>query len=401
MPKRDDPNVSYLNLNRLRRRMQENENSEWYKSLTGRDLYEMDTINLMNKTVIDRPITLSLNNVEVTLTSGSGTAKDDDKEIVKSIDPESIMTDCMIDGRVVIRIQDSWDNLEVEPWDQIHTVETDGTGYISYLRIQYQIEVENNRQGGWFRRDYRKIEFIDFDTGRRDIVYVRIDFPIVKRPEDFEKVDPNEIIVTEIPYIPFVAMTWNKAQVDFLITAKRAFIELERVSIEISGENNKHSRRKLFIKAPAHTEKEVAELGNQINQLTPEGDAFYPDPHAAVINGFFKEKDDAIEAIENKTGVVATEKIVALSGVSRITAMKSLIDLSQKIRKKFIALMVLIEELFKEHDIDNRQMTVFVPPLGMLIVDVNNQDALLTVAHEDGDITDYEKREIRRQMLSL
>jgi len=400
MPKRE-PSINVAELTRLRKRMIANQNSEWYKSLTGRILYEMDTINLMNKTVVDRPVNLSMGNVEITLTSGSGKSDDEQKYTVKSIDPETVMTDCMIDGRVVIRIQDSWDNLEIEPYDQINTLKLDGTGYVSFLRIQYQVELDNNKKGGWFRRDYKKLEFINEETGKRDIVYVRMDYPIVKHEKDFEKLDDSDIIVTEIPYIPFVAATWNTAQKDFLITKKRAFIELERVSIEISGENYKHSRRKLFIKATPHTDREVADLGDEINQIDKDGDAFYPDPHAAVINGFFTERKDQIEAIENATGVVATEKIVALSGVSRITAMKSLIDLSQKIRNKFIGLMILIEELFEKHNIDKRQITVLVPPLGMLIVDVNNQAALLETAKEKGYITEYEERESIRQMLSL
>jgi len=400
MPKREQTGRPFQELTRLRRLMDAKKNEEWYEELTGRDIYEMDTISLMNQTVIDRPITLAMSNVTMTLTTGKGKAKDNEKSEIKSIDPESTMTNCMVDGRIVIRIRTGWDDLEIEDDANIAILEIDGKGYVKFIRIQYLILLPNGKPGGWFRRDYKKIKVINEKTSEEQEVSVRIDYPEVKKLEEFEKLSETDIKVEIIPFIPFVAQTWNKAQRSFL-KQKRAFLELERVSIEISGENEKHSRRKLFVKAPTGIKIEVADLGDEINQLDEKGNAFYPDPHAAVIEGFFKERKDQIQAIENATGVVATEKIVALSGVSRVTAMKSLIDLSQKIRKKFIDLMIQIENLFHEQDIDKRQLTILVPPLGMLIVDVNNQAALLQQAHEDGHISDYELRESTRQMLSL
>lgn len=95
------------------------------------------------------------------------------------------------------------------------------------------------------------------------------------------------------------------------------------------------------------------------------------------------------------------EKIVALSGISRMTAMKSLVDLAQKIRKKFLDLMISVEKLMVEQGIDDRKMTVLMPPLGMIITDVNNQGTLLDTAIGNGTIDDYEYRESYRQLLGL
>ena len=401
MPVRQKQDEGFARLTKLRKSMEAQRNEEWFLALTGRDIYEMDTQNLMNKTVVDRPVTLAMNNVVVVLTSGKGKKKDKDKEEVKSLDPETIMIDCMVDGRVVIRIRNDWNDLEVEDNDNIADLKIDGKGNVVFIRIQFQTLLENGKPGLWFRRDYRKDIMINIETGNEEIRFVRVDYPLVKKLTDFDKIDPEEIIITEIPFIPFVAQTWNPAQNSFFNKKHRSFLELERVTIEISGENTKHSRRKLMVKLPSGTQKSLGDLDDQINLLDKEGDAFYPDPHAAVINGFFKEQETQTEAIENATGVVATEKIVALSGVSRITAMKSLIDLAQKIRAKFIRLNILLETLFQEHDIDSRKVTVLLPPLGMMIVDVNNQDALLKEAHKDEHIDDFEFRESRRQMLGL
>ena len=411
MPQREPQGKPYSEISRLRKKLESQKNEEWYCSLTSRDLYEMETQSLMNQTVIDRPIQLAMSNVTITLSSGAGTAKDEQKEELKSIDPEAIMTDCMVDGRVILKVRTSWTDLEIEDNDTVKELRIDGEGKIEFLRFQYQTTLENGKPGPFFRRDYSKVKVMrpnlqgeDYEDNIEEqevTISVKIDYPLVKRETDFDKLAPDEIVIEEIPYIPFVAQTWNKDQVGFLTKKKNALLELERVTIEIGGENNKHSRRKLFIKAPALVELELGDLHSEINTLDKDGDAFYPDPHAAVIEGFFKEQQKAIEAIENATGVVATEKIVALSGVSRIIAMKSLVDLSHKIQKKFINLMILLEDLFREYNIDSRQITVFTPPLGVMITDVTNQAVLLTEALAKGYISDYEARESTRQMLSL
>lgn len=400
MPKRDKKTRPWAELRKLRLRMEAQKNEEWYNSLTGRALYEMETQSLMNQTVIDRPVNLSMNNVTMTLTKGSGKKKEE-KEKIKSVDPVTVMTDCMVDGAVVLRVRTSWTDLEIEDFQNVAELKIDGEGFIKFIRIQYLTLDANGKVGPWFRRDYEKKKANDPKSGKEKTISVRIDYPPVKKLADFDTLSPDQLTTVEIDFIPFVAQVWDTAQESFLIKKKRAFLELERVTMEISGENSKHSRRKLMVKAPAATELTLADLDDEINLLGDNGDAFYPDPHAAVINGFFKEQETQIEAIENATGVVATEKIVALSGVSRITAMKSLIDLSQKIRTKFIDLMILLEDLFKEHKIDTRQLTILVPPLGMLIVDVNNQATLLEVARAKGYISEYEERESIRQMLSL
>lgn len=391
---------------------------EIFKHIDGRDLYEMPSRTMMAHTVIDRPVSLALNDVAVVLkedgdepplkpkrrTENSPDIDEEkEKEEIKSVHPVEIMTNAMVDGVAVIKIDMGWEFIEIVPYWEIARVQTDGKGLIKFLRIQFREVDDNGKKGLWFRRDYVKEPILEErEDGTFEVTGMqafRIDWPKVRRVEDFEQNGP--ISKTEIEFIPFVAFEWNKRHESFLMPSKFAFIELERVSREISGENVKHSTRKLFVKDSNAADAELGVLGDQVNLLSEKGDAFYPDPHAAVIQGFFKERKDAVEFIENATGVVATEKIVALSGVSRITAMKGLVDLSKKIRRIFTDGMIETEQIYNDNDIDPRKMTILYPPIGMMIVDVNNQSALLKEAKDDGIISDHEYRESIRMMLSL
>lgn len=404
------------NLTHLRKEMEIAQTEKWFREITGRFIYEMYTRTLMNKTVVDRPVSLALNGIAVVIgekpdetDDGSisenvaNTPEDEKKkDDIKSIDPIDVMTNTMVDGAAVVRLGTGWKDLTVEKPEYIKILRTDGDGFITFLRLQYKVKVKGVKNGRWFRRDYF-IKFRIDEAGNpiRDesMISYRQDWKKVDREGDFDSAEPLPKV--EINFIPFVAFEWNKAHQSFLEPKKKAFLELERVSGEISGENVKHSRRKLFVKIPKNTDLKLEYLGDNVNLLTEKGDAFYPDPHSAVINGFFKERDDEVSFIENATGVVATEKIVALSGVSRLTAMKSIIDLAKKIRKIFLDGMMRIEELFQKHGFDERDMLILFPPLGMLVVDVNNQDALLEKAFNAGDITEHERKESRRMMLGL
>lgn len=383
MPKRDNPNIEANILIEAKKRTEAIRAMDWFKKLTGRIIYETPTISLMNKTVIDRPVTLALNGTTI--------------EPETSLSPIETMTNSMVDGFAVARLGPGWEFIELVPFHEITILELDGLDFIKFIRFEYPIDGEEGDR--WFRRDYFKIdEFNEKGQKIGETAFVR-DWGIVRKQEDFDQKDPIPEAIA-IEFIPFVAFPWKNME-SFFERIKLAVIHLEGVANEISTENIRHSTRKLFIKAPTGTTKEVVDFNDAINLLTQDGDAFYPDPHSAGMVSIFKEEKKVSEAIENATGVIATEKIVALSGVSRMIAMKSLTDLAKEIRSVFTKGMIRIETIFNRADSRSGTLLINYQPIAMVVTDPLNQYELLEKAHLRDQISDHEFREATRVMLSI
>lgn len=389
MPKRENLESSARQiLVEARRRAEESRAMEWFAELTGREIYEEKTVSLVNRKIIDRPVRMALTGTTFTI---NGEAK------TISLNPVDVMTDSLVDGYAVVRLGPGWEYLSPVQFDTISEISVDGLGQISFLRFQYIVETASGDR--YFRRDYF-VRLIYDERGRpvgKRSYYQ--DWELVRKIGDFNKIQPGEEI--EIAFIPFVVFPWRKFE-SFYEAIKKAILQVENVTTEISGENLKHSKRKLFVKLPTGTDVEIEDLGDNINKLTAEGDAFYPDPHSSAMDSFFKEKDGIVEAIEDATGVIATEKIVALSGVSRMFAMRSLIDFGKEIRNIFTLGMVRIESIFNEYGAGPKQkLLINYQPIAMAVADPVNQYELLTQALEANDINEHEKREAVRMMLSL
>ncbi len=368
-----------------RKQMEKAGADEWFKKLTGREVYEAPSVSLTAHTIVDRPVKLALNGTTFT------------PDI--SIDPVLTMIDCLVDGKVVIRLGPGWDDLTIEPHEHIHTVKNDGKGFVEALRIQYVIEDKKEKGRTLiYRRDYIKIPEKD-EMGRiiGEHSFV-LNYPLFKTEEAADKGVPNRI--TPIEFIPFVAIEWIR-QISFLYDLRKALLRTEGVQDEISTENRRHSTRKLMMKLPTNTDIQVTELNEQINKLPVDGDAFYPDPHSAGMESIFKEKENIVTNIENATGVIAAEKMNFLSGVSRMWAMKSLTDFAKDIRKRFTDGMITIETIFKQADFRSEKIQIIYQPIAMPVTDVTNQYNILREAREDGVIDLIEYRESVRQMLSL
>lgn len=414
MPKLPDEKVAVLkHRKQIREVTAQRATDKWLKSITGRFLYEMPTVTMKARNVVDKPVSQALCDVRFQLINDKNKKKKKkDKEEFISFQAIDIATNTMVDGFSVVRLGPGWDFITIEPALNIRILETDAKGHIIFIRIQHLVDDVEGKPV-WFRRDYWqeiiKIEDDFTNVEESEKKFFRRDWPLVRKETEFadiEKEGQEEIdektVVTEIPFIPFVAFEWNSRHESFLLPARDAFIELERVSIEISGENHDHHTRKLYVTGAPQTEILPADLGERVNILNTGDKAFYPDPHAQAMNSFFKERDDQERFIENFTGVIATEKIATLSGISRIIAMTSLVKLAKKIREVLLAGLIRIEEIFNGIEgVESKELLVLFSPLGMMIVDVNNMSALLKEAKEDGHIDEHEHREIVRMMISL
>lgn len=288
---------------------------ESLKNLTGRELYDLDTYSLMNKFLIDRPIEYALHRARINY----------------QISPMETMKTCLLDGAVYIRVEDA-DHIRIEKnvfrgkWDVWEN-------HLTFVEIRFVF----TRNGA----DFTHIEqWAKTDTGSHQTIF---------HPVRGTVVDKTKLKISfedDFPYFPFVSILWVDGE-SFLEPLSDAVIRLEAAFRVIGVENTDRLGAAIFLENVRNlTDIKTAPaiMGRRIHSL-PKGGKFHSvGSDAPGIQLMLTEIENLISAIEKASGVVSTEKLASLSGISRMIAENPLMILSDEIRSRFRAGMELVVE---------------------------------------------------------
>lgn len=287
------------------------------EDMDGRDLYEMEMICLVNRYLVDRPVNYAFHRTILNY----------------DVEPIDIMRACMVDGQVFLRVEDA-DHIFIEQY--VSRAEWDTfSGELTMIEIKYIYEESN-------REDYYHIEhYVRNPDGTGTwIVYepVRGDIPETSWVISYS---------LDLPYFPYVGIQWVQNQ-SFLMPLKGAVTQLERAYRVIGAENIERMDLSLYIEGVRNIEDiqtAPRKMGRRVHILPKDAQFHSPNPGSSGANLMLAEIENLHTAIEKASGVVATERLATLSGISRAVAEKPLVMLADELRNRFTAGMVRVEEL--------------------------------------------------------
>lgn len=285
-------------------------------SMDGRELYELETISLYNKYLVDRPVNYAFHRVMVNY----------------PVSPIDIMRDCLIDGQVILRVADA-EHIRIEQY--VSRVEWDAfDNTLNFIEIKYVYQ-----DGG---RDYYHVEHYikNPDNTATWTVYK----PLRGNGTSEELVVDYTI---ELPLFPFVGIQWV-FNTSFLMPPKAALIRLELAAQVIGAENVDRMGLALYLEGIRNVEdikSAPRKMGRRVHILPKDAKFHSPGSDAPGMELMVIEYNNLISAIEKATGVVSTENLASLSGVSRMIAENPLIILAEELRNRFTNGMVEVVEL--------------------------------------------------------
>ena len=287
--------------------------------LDGRGLYELETYSLFNRYLIDRPANYAFHRTIINY----------------PVDPVDIMRDCLIDGQVILRVEDA-EHIKIEEFVSRATW-ADFTDDLNFIEIKYVYE-ETNKQ------DYYHVEhYIKNPDGTATWIVFKPVSPQVPEREwviDFEM---------ELPIFPYVGIRWVFNQ-SFLSPLKQAIVRLETAYRTIGAENIDRMGLALYLEGITNVEDiktAPRKMGRRVHILPKDSKFHSPSPDAPGMALMVEELNRLETAIEKASGVVSTERLATLSGVSRSIAEKPLIMLADELRGRFTKGMTEVVELAK------------------------------------------------------
>ncbi|GAG23325.1 unnamed protein product, partial [marine sediment metagenome] len=217
-------------------------------ALTGRELYEMQTLSLVNRFLIDRPISRAFRKTLINY----------------DVKPIEIMRSCLVDGFVFLRVEDI-DHISILKfvtkgvWDEF-------TGEILKIETKYLYYDEQ------YRKEMYHIErFEHIGEGMLQTVFQPVD------PGDVN--DEKKWTVkssSTFPRFIFVGIRWID-DLSFLIPLKENIINLERAFRVIGAENIERMGLQLYISGVRNLEdikSAPRRMGRRVHTL-PEGAQFH------------------------------------------------------------------------------------------------------------------------------
>lgn len=351
--------------------------------LTGRDLYNQSTVSGTSKYLINRPVNYALHGTEVNY----------------SVDPQKVMRDCLIDGRVVLRVGDP-EHIKIQ--EHVHTVQYGSDGKPDMIRIQYAIQNPNDQRPDAVPWLYRE-EWYRWWNGERTGAWVYV-YNTVQNEDDFVV-----IFDYEFPYWPFVSIGWVDNE-SFLDCVKKSVIRLEGVTINIETENVRHSGRKLFIVGMKRgdNKRDPRDTQDRINYLPEGAEAYYVDVDTGGVSLMFEEQEKVETFIERTTGVISIKQLAGLSGDSRQIAETPLVHLAEEIRLRFENGMAQVVEILQDYFGEkNVELDMESPDLEVnhrflrIITDKGQHLDIIDRAVERGAITNLEEIIELRRLLNL
>lgn len=288
-------------------------------ALTGRELYEMQTLSLVNRFLIDRPISRAFRKTLINY----------------EVKPIDIMRSCLIDGFVFLRVEDI-EHISILKfvtkgvWDEF-------TGDIILIETKYVYYDEQ------YRKDMYHIErFEQIGEGMLHTVFQPVD------PSDVN--DEKKWVISTVSTFPrfiFVGIRWID-DLSFLMPLKENIINLERAYRVIGAENIERMGLQLYISGVRNLEdikSAPRRMGRRVHILPTDADFHSPGSDAAGMELMIAEIVNLTAALEKASCVVAAEKLAVLSGISRSIAEEPLNALAEGLRDLFENGMMEVYEL--------------------------------------------------------
>lgn len=338
--------------------------------MSGRQLYEMPSYSNMASYLVNRP---SVNAMHGTITN-------------YPIEPLDMATNLLIDGAVYYKLDD-FQHIRRELYVKLAEWDYFSDQLVSVL-IGYVTE-----GGQWYYEHYTRL-----DDGCLKIVYKPTRKEVA--PDELEKLEVDYTI--EYPFFPFVGARWKEGQ-SFLDPPKASLIRLETAYRIVGMENTERRGLSLYIEGvrdKSDIQTAPRKFGRNVHLLPKDAKFHSPGSDAPGIELMRWEVDRLEEGIERSTGVVSTERLATLSGISRVIAEKPLIFLCEQIRQIYSELLVEVQDTLSglgapEPEVSYRSLTQVSHEEARVVVDI------LNLALDSKVITDEEYAREVRSLLNL
>lgn len=344
---------------------------EALRTLTGRQLYDAEMVCQMPQLLINRPVNKAMHRTIINF----------------PVEPVDIMRDCLIDGSVFLRVGDG-EHIAVETHVTNATFDI-YTDELVFVEIKYIHEI--NKKDYWYIEHWYK----NSDGTGHQIVY---------QPTTQDQYPESWKVAFELDYplFPYVGIRWINSQ-SFLDTLKPAVIRLEAALRVIGVENVERMGLALYLEGVRSVDDiktAPRRMGRRVHILPPDAQFHSPNPDAPGMELMVKEINILQHAIEGASGVVTTERLASLSGVSRMIAEEPLIILAEEIRDRFTDGMILVADLVKVMQPGAEKLKISYRPLRH-VADKEKRLTLLDKAHDEEAIDDSEYSRELRALLDL
>jgi hypothetical protein len=343
------------------------------EKLTGRQMYTMDTYSLLPQYIVDRPVKYALH----------GTILNYD------IDPIEIMTYCLVDGVAYLRVEGA-DTIYVDEyvkdanWNPISDT-------LDYVVRKWVYEDEASDMELWHIETY---------TLMPDGTCLYTEYEPSESDEDLDNL--RVAYQDYLPYFPYVGIPWKNYQ-SFIETYSGNIIRQEAAYRVIATENIERMGLQLYItnmRKGDTIEQAPRKFGRKVYMLPKDADFKSPNPDGPGMELMVEELDRLDRALEKASGVVSTERLASLSGVSRQIAERPLIILASEIRTRFIEGMEAVVEKIRVLDGSAEDFKASFQPL-TLVEDTDKYLRVIDKAKEVDAITPEEEIRELRQLLNL
>ena len=289
------------------------------ESMTARELYEMGSYTNAVKYIVNRPVNHAMHGTEGNY----------------GVDPVNVMRNALIDGRAYYKVE-SQEYIQFDKY-VVDAIVDVFSNRIDYLMVCYPVEVDDGKTMYWWASYERTLVGECLYT-----TYYLTDSSDVRK-EDLSVEDQYELID-----IPYVCAVWNEG-VSIIDEARTALIRLEVVA-RVIGEENMDNRVRYLVGGDDITKIGSAprRWGRPFRILPPNSSVENPASDTAAINLLTHEEAELWNNIEKSTGVVSTEKLATLSGVSRVIAEKPLLMLCDNVRASFMRFIYDVYELLQK-----------------------------------------------------
>lgn len=288
---------------------------QYMEGLDGRGLYNMESISLCAKYLINRP---SNHGLHGTVTN-------------YPMDPVETVQDILVDGIVYYKVDD-YQNVHRENY--VRKVDVNiSTGLISFILIGYAYGEKGDM---YYWESYS--QFMVAPPTYSDEIPVGGAWYTVyaATTKDDEETMKHLVPVRSewVPFLPYVFAKW-KGGVSFLDDVKETIIRIESASRVIGVENVERRGSSLYISGVSSVtkiRKAPKQYGRTVYMLEEGAEFHNPGSDVAGFELLKWEINNLWNALEKATNVVSTEKLASLSGISRLIAEKPLIFLCEDLR---------------------------------------------------------------------
>jgi len=296
-----------------------------------------------------------------------------------------LMMDWLRQGELFLHlINDEEEDLRIARVDtsKVHTVETQGSGRITFLRIQYQQEDDL-----WFRRDYTPDEILHY---------------IPKGNDNDEGWIVSEVIPNPLEDVPFAYFKWENEERGKPITEPVANVikRIDEVLADIRYWNFLNAHPKGWMKG-IKSESDFRTKPGEFLSIPEEGSLGYLAPPDTIKSSFL-ELDELLDALQDLSGVLILSDVSAQTSGEAIMRRQTRLD-----NTAYQARLVAKNELDRMNELISRMAVVPIEPIlfpalrvpseEQVRIKIDNTNLLL----EKRVITEEEHKAILRDYLNI